>query len=273
MASILNKFRLDNLLRGLQKSIKTFEAPGHTAVYFTAQFLCNGKRQNGIERGDLRTFNKQIRHYIISEGAESARIEFFSEATGKLIYSKALTDLRINENLATNAKPDNTASVQTGAYSGLGEAQVNEMVDRKFEELRRNDELQGLKKEVEELRSKNAELSSRNKELEASLEAKSGLEFYSGIIRNALPQLATVLKGTPFEKAADFLSGTKEEKGSTNPTSEPVNEETTSLASMMNEFCNTLDEQEAGAIHLLFMAFEADHSKIQKALQCIATGT
>ena len=271
MASTLNKFRLDYLLRGIQKSIKTFEAQGHTAVYFTAQFFREGKCQNGIERGDLRTFNKQIRHYVIREDADMARVDFFSEATGRSIYSRALTELRISDNIAANEKPTNPASIVTGAYSGLGEAQVNEMVDRKFEELRRNDELQALKKEVEELRSKNTELLGRNKDLEASLGTKSGLEFYSGIINNALPGLANVLKGTPLEKAADFLSGMTEGKGNVPPINEAVNEETASLASMVTEFCNTLNEQETRTLHLLFMAFEADHSKIQKALQCIAT--
>ena len=271
MASTLNKYRLDNLLQGLQKSIKTFDAQGHTAVYFTAQFFCEGKRQNGIERGDLRTFNKQVRHYVVSEEANTARIEFFSEATGKLIYSKALTDLRTSDDTTANARLADTESGGTGANSGLGEAQVNEMVDRKFEELRRTNELHSLKKEVEELRSKNTELLSRNKELEVSLEAKSGLEFYSGIIGTALPKLAPMLKGTPLEKAADFLSGMTEGKGNVPPTSEPTNEETASIGSMVSEFCSTLNEQEASAIHLLFVAFEADHSKIQKALQLIAT--
>ena len=272
MASTLNKYRLDNLLRGLQKSINTFKAQGHTAVYFTAKFFCEGRCQNGIERGELRTINKQIRHYVVSEESESVRVEFFSEVTGKLIYSKVLTDLRKHEgNTASKNSASDVPIISTN--NGELDAGFLKEVDRRLEVTRLNDELQKRDNEVAELRSKHSELVNRNKELEASLKTKSGLEFYSGMVGNALPGLATILKGTRLENAADFLFSATTGKSNVTPTGKPMNDETGNMAAMASELYRTLNAQEASAIHLLLVAFASDHSKIQKALRCIGAET
>lgn len=271
MTSPLNKHRLNNLLRGIQTSIGLFESMGHSDAYFTAQFFSKGKKQNGITRGDLHSIGKQLRTYITSENADAARIEFFSEATGKSIYSKALTDLRRRDESVANSA-ETALPTKTKTFQGFGEAQVLEMVDRKLEELRRNDEIQRLNKEVDELRSKNAELTSGREELEEQIKAKTDLEFYSGILGTAFPGLITMLKGTPFEQAANHLSGISAQAAEQPKPVEPA-DEGSSIACLINEFCKGLDEQETGAIHLLFMAFEADRSKIHRALHCISTET
>jgi hypothetical protein len=274
MKSNLNKHRVNNLLRGIQTSINLFESQGHTDVYFTAQFYRNGKKQNGIERGDLQSFGKQIRTYITSEEADSARVEFFSESTGKSVYSKVLSDLRVREPEATNAAA-NVVIAQNGlsGYAGLGEAQIAEMIDRKVAEERRNDEFQRLSKEVDELRKKNEEISNQNEELEARIKAKSDIEFYTSLISSALPGLAPLFTGTPLAQAASLLTGI----GGNNE-SEKVqlggadgNEESSSIASLVAEFCVTLNQQELAAVHLLFMSFEKDRSKIQSALHYVTS--
>lgn len=275
MKSTINKHRLNNLLRGIQTSINLFESQGHTDAYFTAQFYRGGRKQNGIERGDIQSFSKQVRTYIASEEADSARIEFFSERTGKSIYSKALNDLRVAETEAASATPVALAPAGLSGYAGLGEAQVAELVDRRVAEQRRNDEFQRLNSEVEELRKKSEKLTAENEDLEARIKAKSELEFYSGIVGTAFPGLATLFNGTPLAQAASFLAGTAGEDGEAGekelPDSNPANEEAQGIASLVNEFCATLSEQELAVIHLLFMAFEADRSKIQAALHFVTT--
>ena len=271
MASTLNKHRLNNLLKGVQTSINSFDSQGYPNVYFSAQFFCKGKKQNGIERGDIHSFGKQVRTYITSEEADAARVEFFNETTGKSIYSKALTDLRNVEDKALGIESPNAATSKTNSNEGLGEARVNEMVDKKFEEMRKADEMQRLTKEVDELRCKNAELTNKEADLEAKLRAKGDLEFYSGLIGTAFPGLTAMLKGTPLEGAASFLSGTAPVNDNALTVNESKIERESNISSMVNEFCGTLSEQEAGAIHLMFTAFEADKSKIQRALQFIST--
>ena len=270
MKSTLNKNRLNNLLRGIQTSINLFDSQGHADVYFAAQFYRAGRKQNGIERGDIHSFGKQIRTYIASEEADAARIEFFSESTGKSIYSKALNDLRIGGAGTSSEQPPVIAPVGLG-YAGLGEAQVTELINRKVAEERRNDEFQRLNKEVDELRAQNESLKEQNSDLDVKLKAKSEIEFYSGIIGAAFPALAPLFHGTPLAQAAGFLagSGNEADKPSSQGSRVGGTEDGQSIASLITEFCATLNAQELGAIHLLFMAFEADRSKIQTALHCV----
>ncbi len=267
MKSTLNKHRLNNLLRGIQTSINLFESQGHTDVYFAAQFYRASRKQNGIERGDIHSFGKQVRAYIASEDADAARIEFFSESTGKSIYSKALNDLRIGGATSASEQPVVVAPAGLG-YAGLGEAQVAEMINRKVAEERRNDEFQRLNKELDELRAKYETLKEENSDLDVKLKAKSEIEFYSGIIGTAFPALAPLFHGTPLAQAAGFLAGTGNEEDKPASQSTPLGEkeESQSIASLISEFCATLNAQELGAIHLLFMAFEADRNKIQSTL-------
>lgn len=269
MKSTLNKHRLNNLLRGIQTSINLFESQGHTDVYFTAQFYRGGRKQNGIERGDIHSFGKQVRTYIASEEADAARIEFFSESTGKSVYSKALNDLRIGSAAASGEQPTVVAPTGLG-YAGLGEAQVTELINRKVAEERRNDEFQRLNKEADELRAQNESLKEKNGDLEAKMKARGEIEFYTGIIGAAFPGLTPLFAGTPLAQAATFLAGTGEGvegSGATQGAFSGGKEDAQSIASLISEFCATLNPQELGAIHLLFMAFEADRSKIQSTLQ------
>lgn len=267
MKSTLNKHRLNNLLRGIQTSINLFESQGHTDVYFTAQFFRAGRKQNGIERGDIHSFGKQMRTYIASEDADAARIEFFSESTGKSIYSKAISDLRIGGTGAAGEQPPVLAPAGLG-YAGLGESQVTELINRKVAEERRNDEFQRLNKEVDELRAQNGALKEQNSDLDVKLKAKSEIEFYSGIIGAAFPALAPLFHGTPLAQAAGYLagSGIEADKPASQDSTIRGTEDGQSIASLITEFCATLSAQELGAIHLLFMAFEADRNKIQTAL-------
>ena len=274
MKSTLNTNRLNNLLRGIQKSIDLFESQGHTDVYFTAQFFRGGKKQNSIERGDLPNFAKGIRTYVTSEEADSARIEFFDDSSGKSIYSKAISELRSGDPAAKEVQVADTTGEGLNGYSGLGEAQVrqvNDLIARRVDEERRNDEFQRLNREVDELRTKYAALEIERDELEASVAAKKGIEFYSTLVGAAFPGLAPLLTGTPLAQAAGFLAGTSDIKGNALPAKEAASEDGSSIAAMVNEFCHTLNSQEASAVHLLFTAFETDRSKIQSALHYITT--
>ncbi len=84
--------------------------------------------------------------------------------------------------------------------------------------------------------------------------------------------MAPLLAGTPLASAAGFLSGISDNK-EVPLTEERGNDDSESISVMVAEFCNTLNAQEASAVHLLFMAFEADRSNIQSALHHITTTT
>ncbi len=276
----LNRQRLNNMMKHLLKTIRLFASQGHPNVCYNAQFFRGGKKQNPITKGEIESFSDNVRSFITSEDADTVRIEFIDEDTGKTFYTKVLDELmlegeELEEEEQVKAQPVNTNNTNgSTGFNGLGEAQVREMNDiigRRLSEERRNDEFTKMSQELTELRSRAASLEAEKEELEVSLKAKKELEFYSGIIGAAFPKLAPLFVGTPLAQAAGFLNGTNDLKGAAVPPRAP-DDEVTSISSLVSEFCETLNTQEASAIHLMFMAFEADRSKIQSALHYISVG-
>ena len=274
MSESINKQRLTNLLKGVQKSIDLFEEQGHTNVYFNAQFFKDGKKQNGIERGDVASFSKQIRTYVFSEEAASVKIEFIDESSSKTFYTKVLDNLTLSAE-SEKAKPTGTSGLLgTGDYDGLGATQimqVNSLVEKKVTEERRNDEFNRLNTETVELREKVKILTAEKEELAAEIAAKSDVERYMGIIGTIFPGLAAVFQGTRFANLATTLAGTTDMSGKALPKAgEGADEETQSIATMVGEFCDTLNAQEAGIVHMLFMAFEKDRGQMKRAFDFIS---
>lgn len=269
MKSNINTKRLNNLLSGIQKSIDLFQSQGYNDVYFTAQFIRGGKKQNGIERGDVSSFLNQVRAYVKSEDADAVRLEFFDESNGKSIYSKALNDLRNSEEEIE--KPGSNEHKGLGGFNGLGEAEFTALVDKRVEVKEQAREYARMSKEVEELRSRCLTVEEERDELEASLKAKKDTEYYMGIIGTVFPGLATLFQGTRIANVATMLAGTTDMQGNALPQGQDSGDsETQSVAALVSEFCNTLSVQEAGIIHLLFMAFEKDRNQMQRALQFIS---
>jgi hypothetical protein len=270
MKSGIHTKRLNNLLAGIQKSIDLFEGQGYTDVYFTAQFLRGGKKQNGIERGDVGGFLTQIRAYVKSEEADTVKLDFIDERTGKSIYSKSLTGLRNESKDEAQPKSSNGGN-GLGGFNGLGEAEFNRLVDQRVEVKERNNEFIRIKQENEALRSRNETLTEEKEELTAEIKAKKDLEYYMGIVGTVFPGLSALFQGTRIANVATMLAGTTDVNGNALPAAQTSNDsETQSIAAMVSEFCNTLSVQEAGIVHLLFMAFEKDRSQMQRALQFIS---
>lgn len=271
MSTSINMKALNQAAKVLSNQVKTLESQGYEDMYFTAQFFSGGKKQNGIERGDVSKISKQIRDYVKSEDADTMSIEVFEESTKKSIYRKKFFNLcDEGEPLLQSEYP----SRGLGGFNGLGEAEVMELVDRRVTEARRQDEFTRLNQEVDTLRSRNSVLEKEKEELEAAMKAKKTTEYFMGIVGTAFPGLATMFAGTPLAQAAGFLAGTTDLNGTPLPQKEE--EESTDdvqiVANMVAEFCRTLNSQEASAIHLLFTAFENDRTKIQSTLHYITAG-
>ena len=258
------------MLRGIQKSIDLFQSQGYSNVYFTAQFIRRGKKQNRIERGDINQFGTQIRAYIESEEADVVKLDFVDEGTGKSIYSKALTDLRSTDTAEDNSRGGGTQN-GLGGFNGLGEADFNRLVDKRVEAKERDKEFIRLSKENEDLRTQNQTLVSEKEELADEIKAKKDVEYYMGIIGTVFPGLATVFQGTRLATIATTLAGTTDMNGNALPAAGGDGDgEAQSVISMLSDFCNTLNTQELGIVHLLFMGFERDRQQMQRALQFIS---
>lgn len=256
---------MDNLVEVSRKMIKTFPKQGYNNVVFNATFYRNGKKLNAIDQADISNFSQLVRNYEKSENPDKVKVEFKDLEKGVLIWAKTFNVEEIQDEI-----PRSTVSFQ-----GFGEAEVNEMVQRRFNELERQKTIEQLQAELQQLKSHNDELEFQVADMQSTLDAKKQIEYYSNIIGMAMPGLAKFFTGTPMAAAMSFLSGQDEQKeleaSKEEDKKEQPPEQRQSIISLISEFCETLNNQELGSIYLLFIELEKDKTNIQRILKYITT--
>jgi len=253
----MSKKKIYHVIEVSQKMIKTFPKLGHEKVVFNAVFYRNGKKLNSIDQAEVSNFSSLIRNYDKSENPDKVKIEFKDGQSSSLIWSKTFQ---------WQDGGDEYPKGQSG-YLGLGEAEVNEMVQRKYSEMERSKELDRLSEELTRLQTDNDELEFQIQDLQSSLEAKKQVEYYTGIIGMALPGLARFFTGTPMSGALNFLSGTQEtEKSPVSQKPKGEDDQREAIIEMIGTFCGSMSNQELGTMYLLLTEIEKDRSNLQKIL-------
>jgi hypothetical protein len=259
----MKRRKIYHVIEVCQKMIKTFPKQGHNKVTFNAMFYRNGKRLNSIDQAVIENFSPLVRSYDKSENPDKVKVEFKDVETGMLIWAKTFEWTDVDEEL-----PKSLAG-----YAGLGEAEVNELVQRKFSEMERSRELERLTSELQRVSALNEELEFQVQDMQNSLEAKKQVEYYSNIIGMALPGLAKFFTNSPVGTAFNFLAGTNEEKGIEKPLGHSSDSQRETILEMITTFVQTLDNQELGTIYLMLSEIEKDRTNIQKILQFITGST
>lgn len=255
MSSAVNLQAMNSAAKVLTNQARSLSEQGYNEMYFSAQFWSGGRKQNGIERGDVTKISKQVRDYVKSEQADTMTVDIFEESTGKSIYRRKFLDLY----KGAQQKGNEGQSSGINGFNGFGEAEFNALVDKRVEVKEQAKDYARQTIELEELRAKYKALEEEKAEVDAALEAKQKMEYYSGILSTFLPSIAPLFQGTPLAQAAGMLAGAGEAaKAAANPTDEDVD----ALAEMVNDFCKTLTPQQASAFHLLCAGLEKDRNKI-----------
>jgi Flp pilus assembly secretin CpaC len=239
--------------------INTFPKQGYTNVVFNATFYRNGKKLNAIEQAEVTNFSQLVRSYDKSENPDKVKVEFKDQSKGALIWAKTFEVNELDEEIQRT----------TSNFSGLGEAEVNDLVQRKFAELERQKAIEQLQTELQVQKELNAELQFQVSDLQTTLDAKKQVEYYSSIIGMALPGLAKFFTGTPVAEAMNFLAGQEEDKELLEEGSTSSPDQRQSIIKLIGEFSGTLSNQELGTLYLLFIEFEKDKSNIQRILRFI----
>jgi hypothetical protein len=259
----MKRRKIYHVIEVCQKMIKTFPKQGHNKVTFNAMFYRNGKRLNSIDQAVIENFSPLVRSYDKSENPDKVKVEFKDVETGMLIWAKTFEWTDVDEELPKSLS----------GYAGLGEAEVNELVQRKFSEMERSRELERLTSELQRVSALNEELEFQVQDMQNSLEAKKQVEYYSNIIGMALPGLAKFFTNSPVGTAFNFLAGTNEEKGIEKPLGDSSDSQRETILEMITTFVQTLDNQELGTIYLMLSEIEKDRTNIQKILQFITGST
>jgi hypothetical protein len=252
----MSKKKIYHVIQVSQKMIQTFPKQGHMNVVFNAVFYRNGKKLNSIDQADVVNFSHLVRNYDKSENPDKVKVEFKDLDSGNLIWAKTFQWTDVDEEIP-----------RALGYTGLGEAEVNDLVQRKFSEMERSKELERMAAELQRLQSENEELEFQMQDMQNTLDAKKQVEYYSNIIGMALPGLARFLTNSPMGAAMNFLAGTDQEGKSI----EQGKEDETEPKDTQREtsFCKTMSNQELGTMYLMLSEIEKDRSNLQRILQFI----
>jgi hypothetical protein len=242
---------------------KTFEKQGYTNVVFNALFSRNGKKLNSIENASIANFSSLILSYNQAENPDKVKVEFKTAQDNVLIWSKVYD---LNDSLDDIPK-------SLSGYAGLGEAEVNDLVQRKFSEMERSKELERLSAELTKTVAMNEELQYQVSDMQASLDAKKQIEYYSSVIGMALPGLAKFFTGTPVGSAINFLSGTEETQSQIDQAKDKDPDQREVILDLIQTFCEGLSNQELGTMYLLLSEIEKDKSTLKTILELITQNT
>jgi hypothetical protein len=237
--------------------IQTFKQQNHHNAGFNAVFYRNGKKLNAIDQADVVNFSALIRSYVKSENPDKIRVDFKNLDNGLMIWTKTFEVDELG------------AEIKHASFQGLGEVEVNELVQRKFSELERQKEVEFLSRDLQVEKLRNEDLLAQVSDLQTTLEAKKQVEYYSNVIGMALPGLAKFFVDTPVGSALTYLSGTDEEskelEAGKKSTTEPPDQRQ-SIVHLITEFCNTLHNQELGTLYLLMIELEKDKANFSRVL-------
>lgn len=257
------KPKIYNVSQTGKRMEKTFEKQGYTNVVFNALFSRNGKKLNSIENAAIANYSSLILSYYGAENPDKVKVEFKTAQDNVLIWSKVY---ELNDSLEDIPK-------SLSGYAGLGEAEVNDLVQRKFSEMERSKELERLSAELTKAIAMNEELQYQVSDMQASLDAKKQIEYYSSVIGMALPGLAKFFTGTPVGSAINFLSGTEETQNQIDQAKDKDPDQREVILDLIQTFCEGLSNQELGTMYLLLSEIEKDKSTLKTILELITQNT
>ena len=260
--------RIDYMVTTTKGMIRTIQSQGTGDLMFTATLYKHGRKLNSIELAEAGSFSRLIRQYVKSEQPDKVRVELKTMSDN---VQKWMKQFDLQESSETLSRPLPVSTYNTGhsGYAGLGEAEINDLVNKRFVELEKQKELERVNQELNELRERNGELERELEELTTTVEAKKQVEYYSSIIGAALPGLAKFFQATAIGPALNFLAGSENSLPESDTASSLEAPVASAPVDMLCNFIRTLNEQEIATLYLLMAEVEKDRSNIQRVLSYI----
>lgn len=272
-----NKYTLN--LSNIRTKIRTYQEQGKD-VLFSAVFITGKEKTKLVDRapvGQLSLITKNLK----CENPDKIRIELYD---GK----ENPNQLWLKELVLAQPEPE----VEASGFKGLGEVEINRIVDERFRERQRNAEYETLKERVMELTEENEELhdsieelENENSRLEQELEGKKQIKYYAGMlgdifesfgiskdrIKKPIAELMgindTDEKSKSIEAKTDN-SGIVDEPKSASSTEE---QKRTEIISLVAEYLKTTTNQTLANVFSIFSEIEADNAIADKIIQYINT--
>jgi FtsZ-binding cell division protein ZapB len=266
-------------LSNIRTKIRTYQEQGKD-VLFSAIFITGKEKTRLVDRapvGQLSLITKNLK----CENPDKIRIELYD---GK----ENPNPLWLKELILSQPEPE----AEPSGFKGLGELEINRIVDERFRERQRNAEYETLKERVLELTGENEELhdsieelENENTRLEQELEAKEQIRYYTGMLGDIFESfgiskdrikkpIAELMGITDTEKKPKQLeaktdsSGIVDEKVTDVSTEEQKRSE---IIALIAEYLKSTSNQTLANVFSIFSEIEADNEIADKIIHYINT--
>ena len=274
-----NKYTIN--LSNIRTKIRTYKEQGKD-VLFSAIFITGKDKTKLIDRAPVAQLSL-ITKNLKCENPDKIRIELYDgKETPNHLWLKEI----VLTQPATETEPS--------GFKGLGEAEINRIVDEKFRERQRSAEYEQLKERVMELTEENEELQDSIEELESEntrlaqeLEGKKQVKYYAGMlgdifesfgiskdrIKRPIAELMGITdsdeKPKELENKADSSGIIDEPIRKQAPTAEE--QKRTEIITLIAEYLKTTSNQTLANVFSIFSEIEADNGMADKIIQHINT--
>lgn len=270
-----NKYTLN--LSNIRTKIRTYQEQGKD-VLFSAIFITGKDKTKLIDRapvGQLSLITKNLK----CENPDKIKIELYD---GK----DTPNPLWLKEIILTPPEPE----IESSGFKGLGEAEINHIVDERFRQRQRTADYEDLKERVMELTEENEELhdsieelESENSRLEQELEGKKQIKYYAGMLGDIFESfgiskdrikkpIAELMGINDTDEKPKSLEAIKDNSGIVDAPKSALNTEDqkrTEIITLISEYLKTTSNQTLGHVFSIFSEIEADNTIADKIIQHI----
>jgi FtsZ-binding cell division protein ZapB len=256
-------------------------------VYYSAYFFRGKQRDIIINRLPFSRIESLATHVKL-ELPDDVRVEVFDGKDAENVHwanEYTLKDKNSSETTIETPKP---------AFNGLGEIEINNLVDQRLREQKRLDDFERLKienveltTELEDQRELLEELEQENEQLRNELESKKQVRYYAGMLGDILEgigiskdkirsPIASLMGITENDKPTEVSQSSQQHNDTSGivEDEEPISPEQKKRAeviSLMNDYLNSTDNQTLANLFTIFSEIESNPTKAIDVLTFINT--
>jgi len=202
----MSNAKFSSWIKYVRARIKSLSAGGDD-VLISAYFITGKDRVKTLEKASpeyLSLLGKSLKY----EDPDKVRIDYYN---GKDTRNTIWVD-----EFPLKEKQDQ--SMNNSGFQGLGEAEINRIVDERFQEKQRMIEFDEMKNRVQELTTENDELHDQlfkletaKEQLETDLESKKQIRYYAGMLGDILESFG-IAKDKVKRPLAELMGFNDDEK-------------------------------------------------------------
>lgn len=236
------------------------ETENGSDVLFSLSIVSGNKSQKVLDKEPAEYMSKQVNHFVRTEKPEIIKVDLFT-GEGRWIDGN-VCDLR-------------PKTPVTPTFQGFGEAEVSAMVEKRLQEMKREEEFKEMKEIVKELAGENETLKARVDELEnekdgleEELEKKKQVKYYTGMIGDILESIGipkerikkpiAELMGINDEEEKQKLPPASDSSGIVENESGPADVKRAEIIGLISEYLKSVSNQILGELFTIFSEVESE---------------